>query len=247
MMKRLLTVLLCALLLAGAAAADAPRAERLPDEVLWTWYDDSLFVGDSLIVIFRNYVRGEQKENPAYFSGVTFYGVASYQLRAASVENVSGVGTELKYKGRDTTLARIMEKEQPRRVFIFAGLNDRIHAFLDRADRYVDRIMALRDKYAPETEICFFTLTPVAKKVGPKRRDGHDAYNAWLAEKCAAVGARCIDIASPLKDEDGYLIKDLCSDGEYHLNNRGNAVWAQTLLDYAQARYEAGEWEPVIP
>ena len=244
-MKRLLLTVMCVCLALSAVYAEgAPRTERLPDEVLMTYYDRSVFAGDSLVLGFRGYVRSEQQQDPAFFAGITFFGVASYQLRAAAVENVNGVGTQLKYKGRDTTLAHIMEKEQPRRVFIFAGLNDRIHAFIDRADDYVNRIMALRDKFAPETEICFFTLTPVGKKVGAKRQKLHDEYNAWLAQKCAEVGAVCIDIASPLKGEDGMLPNEISSDKEYHLNAKGNAVWARTLLDFAQSRYEAGLWTP---
>ena len=54
MKKLLLLLTLCVLLMFSAARAEeAPRAERLPDEVLMTYYDRSLFVGDSLIVMFR--------------------------------------------------------------------------------------------------------------------------------------------------------------------------------------------------
>ena len=165
----------------------------------------------------------------------------------ASRENTGGSGVYLKYRGRETTLAHIMEAEQPARVFILAGLNDRIHDHLDRADLYIDRIMASRDRVAPDTEICFFSLAPVTKKVGARRQRGHDEYNAWLEEKCAAVGAVYIDIATALKGEDGFLPGELCSDREFHLNPRGNAVWAQTLLDFAQSRYEAGLWTPAAP
>lgn len=247
-MKRLLILLLCALLVFPAACAeDAPAGKRLPDEVLYTYYDNALFVGDSLMVGFRLFVRGEQAKRPAYFSGIKFYAVDSYLLHSASTENVSGAGPELRYNGNAVTLAWIMRKEHPRRVFILAGLNDDIHNHTDRADRYIDRIMALRDKYAPDTEICFFSLAPVSSKVGPKRQQSQDAYNAWLAEKCTAVGAVFVDIAAGLKGKDGFLPKDLSRDGKFHLNRQGNTVWAQELLDFAQSRYEAGLWDPAEP
>ena len=64
-MKRLFILFFCALtILSAAAAEDAPAAERLPDEVLRSYYDGSMFVGDSMVVIFRNYVRTQQKEDP---------------------------------------------------------------------------------------------------------------------------------------------------------------------------------------
>ena len=138
----------------------------------------------------------------------------------------------------------VMEKVQPRRVFIHAGSNDGVYDDMDRAGRYIDRIMALRDELSPDTEMCFFSLTPVIGKIGARRQQVYDAYNAWLEAKCADVGAVYVDIATGLKGEDGFLPDDLCYDGEFHLNSRGNAVWAQELLNYAQSRYEAGLWDP---
>ena len=244
-MKKLLSVLFCALLIVSAAwAEDAPVVEKLPDEVLYTYYDNSLIVGDSLVVDFRLFVRRQQADNPAFFSNVKFYAVDNYLLHSASVKNLIGAGPELRYNGMDVSLAWIMEKLQPRRVFIHAGSNDGVYDDMDRAGRYIDRIMTLRDELSPDTEMCFFSLTPVIGKIGARRQQVYDAYNAWLEAKCADVGAVYVDIATGLKGEDGFLPDDLCYDGEFHLNSRGNAVWAQELLDYAQSRYEAGLWEP---
>ena len=239
-MKRLLLILLCAMLLFSMALAE----ERLPDEVLYTYYDNCLIVGDSLVVDFRLFVRRQQATDPAFFAGVKFYAADSYLLHSASVESLIGVGPELRYNGMDASLAWIMEKVQPRRVFIHAGSNDGVYNDTDRAGRYIDRIMALRDKFSPGTEMCFFSMTPVVQKFGAKRQQVYDAYNAWLEEKCAEVGAVYVDIATGLKGEDGFLPDELCYDGEFHLNSNGNAVWAQELLDYAQSQYEAGLWDP---
>ncbi|MBR5345378.1 MAG: hypothetical protein IK127_06090 [Clostridia bacterium] len=244
-MKRLLIILFCILLLFSSGwAEDMPVKERLSDEILYTYYDNCLLVGDSLVVGFRLFVRSEQANNPGFFSGLKIYAVDSYLLHSASTEAISGVGPQLRYNGNDVTLAWLMGKLQPRRVFILAGLNDDVHIHMDRAERYIDRIMALRDKYAPYTEICFLSLAPVTKKIGPKRQQGHDEYNAWLEEKCAAIGAVYVDIATGLKGEDGFLPNEICRDGEYHPNAAGYAAWAQEMLDFAQSRYEAGLWVP---
>ena len=39
--------------------------------------------------------------------------------------------------------------------------------------------------------------------------------------------------------------KGISHDGEYHLNDKGNAIWVQTLLDFAQGEYDANRWVPV--
>jgi hypothetical protein len=245
-MKKLLILLLCALMvLPSAARADAaPSADRLPDETLMTYFDHSLFIGDSVVRMFRNYVKDVQKKDPGYFSGVKFYSAYNYQLFTATMEYINTNRVNLTYKGSDVTMAEIMRREQPARLFILAGLNELIHQNIPRADRYIPKIMALRDKYSPETEVYFLSLTPVTQKIGSKRQNGHNEYNLWLEQKCAEVGASYIEISARLKDETGFLPKKLSIDGEFHLNTSGNAIFAQELLDYAQAQYEKGLWAP---
>ncbi len=245
-MRKWLSLLLCALMLLPSAAwADAvPSADRLPDETLMTYYDHSLFVGDSVVRMFRNYIKDVQKKDPTYFSGIKFFSAYNYQLFTATMERTNSHRVNLTYKGSDATFAEIMNAEKPDRVFILAGLNERIHIHIDRANNYLPKIMALRDKYSPETEISFLSLTPVTQKVGAKRQQGHDEYNIWLEKKCAEIGAAYIDISSRLKDETGFLPKRISNDGEYHLSTSGNAIFAQELLDYAQSQYDAGLWVP---
>ena len=53
-----------------------------------------------------------------------------------------------------------------------------------------------------------------------------------------------MEVAEPLKNEDGQLRFALSHDGLYHLNDDGNAILLRTLLDFAQTRYDAGLWTP---
>ena len=243
-MKKLMALALCLMLLLPAAVQAEETADRLPDEVLMQYYDHSLFVGDSVIRMFRNYVKNVQKTDPGYFPGIKFYSEYSYQLHTAAMQYVTEDRVNLKYKGSDATLSEIMKGEKPEKVFILAGLNERIHLHIDWADSYITKIMAIRDKYSPDTEMYFFSLTPVTRKVGNPRQEKHDEYNVWLARKCEEVGATYIEISELLKDEDGFMRKSISSDGEYHLNAEGNAIWAQKLLDFAQEQYDLGLWTP---
>lgn len=240
----LLLLLLTAPVFCGGTSAES--TERLPDETLMAYYSHSIFAGDSVICLFRNYVKEVRKSDAGYFSGVKFYCAYSYQLKTASMEYIRSNTDQvyLTYKGSNATLAEIMKGEKPDRVFIHAGLNENIHRHLDWAESYVNKIMALRDKYAPGAQVCFLSLTPVTAKIGNPRQELHDRYNAWLEQKCVEAGAVFIDIATPLKGDDGFLPKAISRDNEFHLNAEGNAVFAQTLLDFAQAQYEAGLWDP---
>ena len=48
------------------------------------------------------------------------------------------------------------------------------------------------------------------------------------------------------KNSDGWLPDNMSSDGQYHMGARGNGLWAQAMLDFAQEQYEAGMWSPVV-
>ena len=242
-MKRLLAILLFLVLLAGTA-----YAERLPDEQLVTYYNKSVFVGDSLPRMFRNYVVNTvQKKHPDYFKDTKFYTAYSYQLYTATLEHPANTKVNLTYKGSDITMCRLMKTLKPEKLFILAGLNDKIGEYPERGMKYIDKIMVLMEKYAPDTQVHFFSLTPVTAAVDKKRprlQEKWDAYNELLKQKCEEVGASYIDIATDLKGENGFMKKGISHDGEYHLNDKGNAIWMQTLLDFAQSEYEAGRWAP---
>ena len=171
--KRLVFLLLLLMAISVfSGEASAENAERLPDETLMAYYDRSIFAGDSVICLFRNYVKEIRNSDAGYFSGVKFYCAYSYQLQTASMEyvNANSDRVHLTYKGSKATLAEIMKKEKPAKVFIHAGLNEYIHKHLDRADSYINKILALRDKYSPDTKIYFLSLTPVTKKSGTRAR-----------------------------------------------------------------------------
>lgn len=255
-MKRLFALLLGVMLLLGAAFAeqttDAEQTEstRLPDDVLVTYYEHSVFVGDSLPRMFRNYVVNVvQKEHPDYFKDVKFYTAYSYQLYSATLRSPSSSKVNLTYKGGDTTLCRLMGALKPEKLFLLAGLNDKIGEKTEKGMEYIDKIMALMEEFSPETQVYFFSLTPVTAKVEKKRpnlQSKWDAYNEALEQKCAEVGAIYIDIATDLKGEDGLMKSGISHDGEYHLNDKGNAIWLQTLLDFAQSEYDALRWIPEV-
>lgn len=240
-MRKLLSLLLALLLVCPAALC-----ERLTDEELVSFYDGAIFIGDSLPRMLRNYIVPLREKDPSFFKDVRFYTAYSYQMRTATLEYTPSSKANLVYMGSDTPMCQIMAYLKPPRMFFLAGLNDKIGQYIDRGMEYVEKIMALMEKYSPETEVYFFSLTPVTAKVEAKRhiQDRWDEYNARLAEKCPEVGAHFIDIATNLKGEDGLMKKGISHDGEYHLNDKGNAIWVQTLLDYAQEQYDAGLWFP---
>lgn len=242
MFKRLCALIFCVLMLSGTAGA-----ERLSDQQLMTYYQNTVVVGDSIPRMLRNYIAGKQETDPAFFADMRFFTYYSYKLRSAAREFPDAEEVNLVYKGTDYTMCQLMGILKPDKAFVLAGLNDKIGEKIDKGMEYVDEIMRLMAQYAPQTKVYFFSLTPVTYRVEeerPKVPAQWNEYNARLREKCEEVGAIYVEIAEPLKNEKGLLPMDLSHDGQYHLNDEGNAIWVQSLLDFAQSRYDAGLWSP---
>ncbi len=242
MLKRMAAMILCLLMLAGTAGA-----QRLSDQELMRYYENSVVVGDSIPRMLRNYIAGRQENDPAYFEGLRFFTYYNFRLRTAAREVIDPEEVNLVFKSKDYTLCQLMAQLKPDKVFILAGLNDKVGERQEKSIGYVAEIMRLMAQYAPQTQVYFFSLTPVTYRVvedRPQLPEQWNQYNARLKETCEALGALYVEIAEPLKNENGLLPMALSHDGLYHLNDEGNAIWAQTLLDYAQSRFDAGLWSP---
>lgn len=236
-----------ALVLALVLLCPAAMAQRLTDQELSSYYSDAVVVGDSLPRMLRNYLSNLQSDDPTFFEGMRFFTYYSYRLKSAARETINDDEVNLVYKGQNYVLCKLMEKLRPGKLFILAGLNDKIGDKPETGMEYVEEIMRLMAQYAPDTQVYFFSITPVtarADRERPNLQKKWDAYNEMLKHKCAEVGAIYVEIAERLKNENGLLPAALSHDGLYHLNDEGNKIWVEILLDFAQSRYDAGSWKP---
>ena len=276
-MKRFAALLLLVILAAGllytaGGAEGTPEigeAEdtvmRLPDEVLMTYFDDTMFVGDSQLAKFRNYVKKQWKEKEWFFSNVDFRAENSYLFRFVGYTYIPRAEKHLIHLtdgGEDTTLYDLVKKKHPQKIFVLAGLNDalttdytmdvqgRDETGYDRAARYVREMTELVREVSPETEIFVISQMPVARGFYQGSsdcyacRDRFDLVNTTVQAECEKLGIRYLDLATGLKDEEGLMPEEYCEGGSFHLNDAGYAVFARELLDFAQAEYEAGRWTP---
>lgn len=218
--------------------------EKLTEEQLYTFFNGDVFVGDSITRQLRIYIN-EKNKRGENVPELIFLTAQSYMLYTASRRNLLKEHTNILYRGEELPLCKIIGKIKPKRAFILLGVNDYAGKDIKKHIGYVERLIDLVKEYSSETEVYFFSLTPVTKDFCKKLdyRTMWDEYNAALEKVAIEKGAYYIDIATPLKDEDGYLKKDYTSDGRYHLSSEGLQIWLDTMLAYAQGKYEAGEWQ----
>lgn len=237
-MKR--PVFFFALLLAFSFALPA-AAEEADPSVYDSFFDHQVFVGDSITRHLKIYLK-EQAAKGIPVPEPFFLTAQSYMLYTASRKNLLDRHTNILYQGREVPLREAVEKICPERVFILLGVNDYAGKDIPKHIGYCERMVELM----PDTQLYFFSLTPVTRRFSGSEelRTRWDAYNLALEEMCQRKGAFYIDIATPLKDGDGYLKEAYCSDGLYHLSPAGLQVWLDTLRDYAGSLYEQGLWHP---
>ena len=245
-MKRLIALLLVLLFLTPCALSEE-AGERLDEDILLSYYDNSVFFGDSIMQAFRRYRSNRRQTDPDFMEGIEVVCTASISLYEGSRRTLQT--NRFRYRGVDRTMYQIARMLQPRKVFILLGLNDPVGIKIDRAIGWIRDIMRNMEEYAPDTGVCFFSLTPVTpgycrSRNRPNYPDQIIEYNRRLQAVCEELGAEYIDIGTALKDEDGYLDYDLSSDKICHLNDDGVEVWIRALCDYAQMRYDLGLWVP---
>lgn len=208
------------------------------------YYEDALFIGDSITRQFHVYLKGLREEG--FDLKTTLVSATSYTLYRASRRAVSNDRVELTYRGHKTPMFRIVEAEQPHTVFILLGVNDYIGTQIDKGIEYAGRIIDMVAEVAPDTRVVFISLTPVTRSFCKERdyRTLWDQYNVQLRALCEERGVGYLDLASRLKDQNGYLNREYSSDGQYHLNATGLGIWLDALMEFAQTEYEAGRWSP---
>ncbi len=245
MMKRFTRLIIVILVLAFILPASA---ERLDDGTLLSFYEDSVFFGDSRLQAFSRYRRYVRETDKTFLETVTPIAAASICLYAASVGRTTGDLT-FTYRGSTATMFAIADKIQPRKVFVMLGLNDLVAYKPEKGAKWVSTIIKKMKKTVPETAVYFFSETPITKECDGKPKTKKyqsklDIYNAKLKTACEENGAYYIEIAEALKGEDGFLRPDYSSDGFSHLNDDGVLVWLQCMKDYAQEQYDLGLWDP---
>ena len=226
-------------------------AERLEDDILYTFYDDSAFFGDSITRSLAVRVAMMRQEDETLMEGTGFYATGSLTLFDGSRPKVFGSARCFNYRGTEATMYYITAVVQAKKVFILLGMNDPVGIQGDKALGWIEDIMYYmkRDARTEKAEIYFFSVTPVGtewcrERNRPDYQERLDEYNARLEEKCAELGAGFIQISERLKGTDNHLNPEYSTDARFHLNTEGVDVWLQCMLDYAQEQYDLGLWDP---
>lgn len=225
----------------STATEETEEPEKTAEEKLAEYYDNSVFIGDSIMLGFRNYSAKAE----TFVHDIDFLAAGSYSAGNA-MKPVAGKNVHPMYKGKKYQVWDAVPLIGSERAFILLGMNDVSPLGLEGArDTYKEVIEKIEEK-SPGIEIHIISVTYTLKGQGKGKLNNTNIgkYNVLLQEMAKENGWGYIDLCTPISDGEGNLKEEYCSDGFVHLSKSAYAVWEEELIRYAEEQFAGQEAEP---
>ena len=189
-------------------------ASTVNGEVPYTFFDDTVFVGDSVSLKLNLYVSAQRKMDSTFMGTAQFLTPGSYGTGNELKELGSENSVHPSYNGTEMYLADAIEAMGAKKVFIMLGMNDIAVYGNDGAVKNMETVLAQIKEKNPDTAIYVQSMTPIVGTAqnGSLTNENLDIYNAGLKAMCEQNGYTYLDVASVMKDDEGNLKREYCSD-----------------------------------
>lgn len=209
-------------------------ASTVNGEVPYTFFDDTVFVGDSVSLKLNLYVSAQRKTDSTFMGTAQFLTPGSYGTGNELKELGSENSVHPSYNGTEMYLADAIEAMGAKKVFIMLGMNDIAVYGNDGAVKNMETVLAQIKEKNPDTAIYVQSMTPIVgtAQTGSLTNENLDIYNAGLKAMCEQNGYTYLDVASVMKDDEGNLKREYCSDPDnmgVHFTDEGCKVWINYL------------------
>ena len=232
-----------------ATPTPSPTLEPVTDEMLDSgrfdaYFDDAVFVGDSITESLRNSCIALQRDDEDFMGNAQFLAAVSMSVRMASSDS----RTLLQYRGNAVSVTEGLLKMGAGRVFIMLGVNDYAGKYPDATLAYFDTLIDAIQEKCEGIEIVIQSVTPVTKRFCQERQitiEEWNGFNVLLEQLCEEKGVQFLSFAELLMDAEGYLADDMTGDGMFHLTPAANALWIHALRLFAAEQYAlSGAYPP---
>lgn len=222
----------------SGTAIDEESLLAVCDSADWSWFDDAVFIGDSVSYKLKNYVAAQRKSDPGFFGGAQFLTSVSLGSGNALWE-VSDQSVHPAYQGEKMRLEKSVPLTGAKKVYMMLGMNDIAVYGIDGAVQNYGKLMDLILENAPDVEFYIQSATPICqgRERGSLNNENLARYNAALEQMCQERGIHFVDVAQVMRDADGCLPREYCSDPEdmgIHVTDLACRVWLGYLSKDAQ-------------
>lgn len=205
------------------------------------YFDDAVFVGDSITVSFSMYVEAQRAE------GIDCLGDA-YVLASASLGYINSFlpidddnCVLPMYQGVQQPLEDSIAQIGAKKVYIMLGMNDIVQASLETTMRNAEEAINNIKAKSPDAEIYIESVTPMIESA---QYDGLNnekirEFNGIMKDFADENGYPYLDIYSVVADENGNLKEEYCSDPDdmgMHFLFNADALWEKYLLNHPDGK-----------
>ena len=203
-----------------------PECERVDE----SYFDDVVFVGDSVSLRLTYFNMANDCFGDAVFLTSGSLGVTNSQWGLYEPKAVHP-----SYQGQKVTVADGIQKCGKKKVYLMLGINDM--AYYTRPDLYA-QFKSLTDSIlekSPDVTFYIHSVTPMPGDKNGTPNEEINEYNALISQYCCQKGWYFIDVASVLRDENGLLPREYCSDADgmgIHFTDSACEVWRDYLYTH---------------
>ena len=218
-----------------AADATAPAATTPPKTgagVDAAWFDDAVFVGDSVTLKLSYYCE----DHPEALSDTQFFcaGSLSYTNALWPLDDPDAVHPY--YQGQTYLTEDCAKVTGAKKVFIMLGMNDIGLSGVDGAMENANTLIGNIKKNSPDVTFYIESVTPMIPSAegdvlnNTKIRELDERLEQFANEN----GYQYLDLYHALADEDGCLPLEYCGDPDgqgIHFTDEACEVWVQYLKE----------------
>lgn len=203
------------------------------DPVDPSWFDDAVFIGDS-VSSWLNFYGGDLGLGQATFLTATSFGIEN------ALSPVTSSSLHPSYQGEKMKVEDVVARAGAKKVYIMFGLNDIDYGVEYATNDYVRLIQQILEK-SPDVQIYVESVTPVLRD--SRRADESfnnvtiQQFNDTMKAHCEANRWNYMDIASVYKDADGALRPEVCNDPQtmgLHITFEATSEWVQYLRTHTR-------------
>ncbi|NLN55562.1 MAG: hypothetical protein GX148_04580 [Clostridiales bacterium] len=210
------------------------------------FFENSMFVGNSVMVHFYNFYSSKKSKISGFLGGSKFFAVGNYSA-LEDAKPVSENSWHPKYQNEKMKCADAVSQSGVKRVFLSLmalneiAIHDQETCVDDNLQTTINLINSIKQKN-PDAEVVILSNTYMVYNFNsyPKLNNGNiSALNNKMLEYCNQNGIDFIDLSTFLMDgnvlADKYC-KDAAREGDNkgcHLTNEAYALWTATLRNYA--------------
>ncbi len=203
-----------------------------------SYFDDAMFLGDSLRDGFKVYTTSlELKNSGAVYLTQKSTSPRTFLMPGAQVDAGAGL----------IDVWATIEQRQPGKMYITLGTNALMgmepEAFIETYRQLIDKIR----EYTPNTLIYVTTITPTTHKTAIQKPqlsfDRIYRANNLIADMCNEKNLVLINLYEVMKTSEGYLREEIAAGDGIHLTPTGYKQW----LDYLISHTAYSPDSPYIP